>query len=423
MRVLWFANLMAGYKPHGQCRGGGYNGGGWIGAALNEIKKRDDLTLGFCSVMSGEPFKSEQDGVVYYPIPKPLGSALAKLLEKLRYIAGFSVYEYERRSWVYYTDYYKRVIDDFQPDIIHVWGSEHHYGLVYQVTEKPVILHIQGILNPYLNAFLPPFVSWREYRALSVNMKDWIMKLAYKRIWECNVYREQQIIKGIKYHLGRTAWDECVTYVMNPVARYFHVDEILRDIFYKSGERQIPDRLVIITTISSPLYKGYDLVLKTAKLLKYNLYLDFDWRCYGNIDPITVERQIEIRHDDVNVRLMGVASAEELKTVELGATLYFHSSYIDNSPNSLCEAQILGLPVVSTNVGGIPSLVDDGVDGFLVPANDPYQAAYTVQMLFKDKSMNIEMGKKAKRKAQERHRSERVVEQIMDIYDKVLHKS
>lgn len=81
--------------------------------------------------------------------------------------------------------------------------------------------------------------------------------------------------------------------------------------------------------------------------------------------------------------------------------------------------QILGLPIVSTNVGGIPSLVEDGVDGFLVPANDPYQAAYSIQLLCNNRTMNIGMGKKAKAKALERHQPNKVVGQILDVYNKI----
>jgi glycosyltransferase involved in cell wall biosynthesis len=117
--------------------------------------------------------------------------------------------------------------------------------------------------------------------------------------------------------------------------------------------------------------------------------------------------------------LKGVASAEQLRDAEICATLYFHSSYIDNSPNSICEAQMLGLPIVSTNVGGIPSLVDHGVDGFLFPSNDPYQAAYFIEKLFLNPDLNNQMGEKGKQKAVCRHDRNRVREQILNVYKSV----
>ena len=63
----------------------------------------------------------------------------------------------------------------------------------------------------------------------------------------------------------------------------------------------------------------------------------------------------------------------------LDADLFVHPSYIDNSPNSVCEAQYLGIPVVACYVGGIPSLIEHGKSGWLVPSNAPYEIAYLVK--------------------------------------------
>lgn len=420
MRVLWFANIMTGYKPLETDIKSPYNGGGWLQAAMTAIKEEQHIQLGYSSMLSGEPFKTQQDNVTYYPIPSPYHSLAAKIWNQLKYLTPLASYADEEKSWDYYLHYFKLIIDDFQPDIIHIWGSERHFGLIYKITNIPIVLHIQGIITPYFNAFLPPFISWKAYKTISINPRVYIQRLITKSTWEKDIFREHKIITGIKYHMGRTEWDQRITKLINPDAQYFHVDEILRDIFYDMAERHIPDKLVIVTTISQPIYKGFDLVLKTAKILKSVDDLEFEWLCYGNINPYIIEKQIGIYHKDVNVKLMGAVSANDLKSAELNATLYVHPSYIDNSPNSICEAQILGIPVVSTNTGGIPSIITDKEDGFLIPANDPYQAAYFILQLFKDKSLNQEMGIKAKRKALNRHHPHKVIQQILAVYNHVL---
>lgn len=414
MRILWFTNTMSCYTPQGSFSAHGYNGGGWIASAEKMMRGQKGIKLAVAFMAEGQPIKVEQNGVIYYPISADYSSTI----KKLRLLIGDNEI-FEKSTWSYYLDHFKRIVDDFNPDIVHVWGSEQYFGLVWKVTDKPVVLHLQGIIGPYINAYMPAGMSWTDMRRETWNPIKRIRCLYHEKSWCNSAYREQEIFNGLTATFGRTLWDKSVAHCLNPNIPYYHVDEILRDEFYKETERHLPERLTIVTTISSPPYKGFDLVLKTAKILKQNMNMNFEWKCYGNINPTFIERQVGIRHQDVGVMLMGVASVNELITAELNATLYFHSSYIDNSPNSLCEAQMLGLPIVATNVGGIPSLVRDGIDGYLIPANDPYQAACFIERFFNDRTRNIEMGKKGQVSAYARHNPKNVVEQIIAAYKKV----
>lgn len=418
MRVLWFTISNSCYIPEGKFSGGDhYNGGGWVSSAEEAIRKENNVTLAVSFILDGQPQKAIQNGITYYPIKSMHASRFFRIKDKVKALF-MPAKSYENSIWPFYLNQFKQVVDDFKPDIIHIWGSERWFGLVWKITNIPVILHLQGLINPYINAYNPPGMTWRDFTnkriGASLNAKY------LKKRWQESAYREKEIFKGITACLGRTDWDYRVSHCLNSNVDYYHVDEILRNVFYEASTRKLPDRLTIITTISSPPYKGYDLVLKTAKILKQDLGLDFDWKCYGNIEPQFIEKSINIRHQDVGVKLMGIASAGELKTAELNATLYFHSSYIDNSPNSLCEAQMLGIPVVSTNVGGIPSLVNDGKDGYLIPANDPYQAACAIEELWKDNEKNVLYGENAKQKALIRHNHQKITQQILNVYKEII---
>lgn len=420
MRVLWLTNTPSCYQPVGKrLLKGHYNGGGWISSAEKALADNDSVTLAVSFILDGQPKKAEQGRVTYYPVKSQGTNRLLKIKDKL--MALFMKPEtYETLNWPFFLEQFRRIIEDFKPEIIHVWGSEQWFGLVWKVTDVPVILHLQGIINPYRNAFLFSGVSWREMIKGQKGLMEKMKARHMMKKWQGAAYREKEIFKGVTACLGRTNWDRRVAYCLNQKARYYHVDEILRRPFYEAFARDIPTKLTIITTISSPPYKGYDLVLKTAKLLKENLGMEFVWNCYGNIEPRFVEKSVGICHTNVNVNLMGVATSEQLRMAELSATLYFHSSYIDNSPNSLCEAQMLGLPVVSTNVGGIPSLVSDGEDGFLIPSNDPYQAAFLIKYLNDNPDVNLSMGERGRCAAIKRHGTEHVLAQIKDAYVSVL---
>lgn len=420
IKVLWFTNTPSCYLSiNKQDIRNSYNGGGWISSAEKFIRANNSVSLAVAFMLDKQPQKVKQDEVIYYPIKTQKAETISKVKDKLKTLI-MSPQNYEKSIWPFFLLQFKYIIEDFKPDIIHIWGSEQTYGLIWKITNIPIILHLQGIMNPYMNAYAPPGMSWKDIIKHRQGIQKWLKGIYEQKIWKGSIYRETEIFKGIAASLGRTEWDKRVVYCLNPQIKYYHVDEILREKFYIPSMRKLPERLTIITTISSPPYKGYDLVLKTAQILKQNLNLDFIWNCFGNIDFKTIEKIIGIQHDDVNVKLMGIASSDQLCEIELSATLYFHPSYIDNSPNSLCEAQMLGLPIIATNVGGIPSLVTDKKDGFLIPANDPYQAAYLIQYLANNPKLNMLMGENGRKIAYERHNPQKIISQILHAYQSIL---
>ena len=220
--------------------------------------------------------------------------------------------------------------------------------------------------------------------------------------------------------IGRTEWDKQAAKLLSPTAQYHYGGEILRDVFYEESKRVIPKKLIISTTISFPTYKGYDVILKVANILKNELNLDFDWNVYGNIDPCFMEKITGLKHADVNVKLCGVASPQKLRDELLNSTLYFHSSYVENSPNSVCEAQILGIPVVASRVGGTDSLVEHGKTGFLYPVTDPYMAAYYIKYLVDNPKENVAIGNAAKQVATVRHNKKKIVDELMETYQEMI---
>lgn len=391
-----------------------YNGGGWISSLEKALCRRKDVELAIAFFSENDFCKIKQGNVLYYPMRK----YDIPFFQKIRFKCSKNGNEkLEKAKWAGYENALLDPINDFNPDIIEIFGSEECFGLVADKTAVPVVLHIQGILNPYLNAFLPPFISWKDFFCMTLHPQKIYDRVMTKVGWEVRCMREKEILRRVKHYIGRTIWDERVIKVFNPQAEYIYGSEILRDVFYIESERHIPNRLIIVTTISNPLYKGFDLILKTASLLKNEMGLDFEWKVFGNVDARFIEHKLKIQSKDVNVRIYGVVSAENLHEALLACTVYVHPSYIDNSPNSVCEAQICACPVIAANVGGISSLIEDGKSGFLVPANDPYQTAFLIDKLNKDLTLNCHIGKKAKEIARERHSKDKIVSDLMDIYE------
>lgn len=408
MRVLWFTNTPSRYADFG-----GYNGGGWIYSLEEELSKRKDVELGIAFFMNKQPKKVLKNNVTYYPINN---SFTGSIINKVK--ASLISRRYMEKEWL---KSFLEVVHDYNPQIIEVFGSEQSFGQIAQYISIPVVLHIQGILTPIYNAFLPPFISLHNY--LFEDMLPWHIYKRYRNItgFKYNAAREIGIIKSVHYFIGRTNWDKEIVKLYNSKAIYFYGGEILRDVFYKPLDRKtFKGKYVLVSTLSDPLYKGYDIVLKTAKLLKENNICNFEWHIFGNINPCFIERKIKIKHEDVNVLFKGVATPEVLSQELSKATAYLHLTYIDNSPNSVCEAQILGVPVIATNVGGIPSLVENGKTGFLVPSNDPFQAAAIIAKLVRDVELRKFIGQKASEVAVSRHNKPGIVDSLIKTYIKII---
>ena len=85
-----------------------------------------------------------------------------------------------------------------------------------------------------------------------------------------------------------------------------------------------------------------------------------------------------------SVRFAGRLERDEVAALLRDSTLAVNPTRVDNMPNSVLEAMASGLPVVSTNVGGVPYIVEDGLTGVLVPADDPEALAAAVLRLLDD---------------------------------------
>ena len=140
---------------------------------------------------------------------------------------------------------------------------------------------------------------------------------------------------------------------------------------------------------------------------------------FGVNNPSNNYKLTNIKADN-NLIYRGIVDSNTLRGELKECAIYVHPSYIDNSPNSLCEAQMMGIPSIATYVGGIPTLIENGQTGFLVPANDPYQTAFIISTLLLDENLRNTIGKQAKEAALVRHDKAKITNQLLNIYGKII---
>lgn len=404
MKVLWFSPTPSLYEQKMR----GHNGGGWISALEGKLRDVEGFELAVAFDYAADRASSVIDGTTYFPIyVKTCRFASRESITTLRINKALDT------------------IAQFKPDVIQLFGSEWWYGLLANHTDIPIIVHMQGSLPSYYNARYPVGISaWDKVFSSKTSLMQKIMAHRSDRTFKYSALREEQIIQSNKYFFGRTHWDRAIVELYNPEAKYYECQEMIRDSFVNSETHwsyKNDGKIRITSTISGPLYKGVDVVLKTARLLKEFAKIDFEWNICGVSNSDFIESCYGIKAADVNVNYLGVVSAEDLKDRLAQSTVYVHPSYIDNSPNSVCEAQLIGVPVIAVNVGGLATIVEDGVTGFLVPANDPAMLASMIINKTTEEQLTA-ISQNERDAASKRHEPQAIVDTILSVYNEIIQK-
>ena len=178
----------------------------------------------------------------------------------------------------------RKLIMDFNPDVIHVQGTEYFYGCFPQdvYCGKPVVVSIQGLISG-LHVPYPGGLSPRELRGTNWNLRA-ILKghtiYGDQRMWrEGRAVQEEKILRMQRNFIGRTAWDESVIRYFNPTARYFSVNENLRPELFEAKRSRggVKSHSIYCSASSGAPFKGAHWLIRAVAALK-NEFPDIDLR-------------------------------------------------------------------------------------------------------------------------------------------------
>lgn len=136
----------------------------------------------------------------------------------------------------------------------------------------------------------------------------------------------------------------------------------------------------------------------------------------------SVERLIE--KEGLKDRVILAGFRKDIPAVMGSLDIVVHASIRpDALPTVILEAMFMEKPVVATDVGGVPEIIDDGRSGFVVPPGDPAAMAEAVLKLLRDKALRENMGRQGKRVLLERFRAEDYLQRVTGVYGKILGKN
>ncbi len=349
--------------------------GGWIDGLVNSLKSKKNINLNIAVFSKGKT------------------SVLSN--NSLNKINAFNI-QYHNQQ----------IISDFFQnhafDVIHIVGIEHSYikDLIAYLPYEKTLLNITGIQYEYAKYFYSDYNKYNKENNLLLKLN-----LKYqKRLIKKQGLIEIEILKKAKYVVGRTQWDKSSVLSINNELTYFSCNESLRDNFYTSKKWDIENierNTIFVSQGASPI-KGTHMVIEMVKLLKENFQ---DIKCYiagenllksnsvftklnANYAAL-IKKLIKKYHLENNIFFTGFLNAEEIQNYMLKANIFLMPSSIENSVNSLQEAMLLGVPCVTSLVGGVDSLIEkdtcltysfsdikDGVRKIAMLINSDHLASY-----------------------------------------------
>lgn len=335
-----------------------------------------------------------------------------------------------------YHSCWKQIKDEIHPDIVHIHGTEYPYGLSYMEAcgNENVVVSIQGLVSK-IEPHYYDGISKRDYFR-NITIGD-IVRNRYRMPHSDLKKRsesERRTILTAKHIIGRTLWDKSNVWAINPKASYHCCNETLRSEFYegKWDYQKCNKHTIFLSSMGSPI-KGLPMFLKVLELVARE-YPDVMVRIAGTDFTMKGKGVSGLYHytwygkfimkllykANYKNRIIfaGNLNATQMKEEYLRSNVFVCPSSIENSSNSLSEAQILGVPTISSYVGGIPSLVEDSSCGYLYRFDDYEVLAYLICKVFKesqsfDNSQLIDC-------AQARHNKTNNSKCLLQIYENIV---
>lgn len=288
-------------------------------------------------------------------------------------------------------------------DLLHLHGSELQLPAMTAGLPLPQLLAVQGLVSQY-----PPFVP---------NPVSWL-----KVLWTLAGYYERRYLPFIQHFSCRTHWDTALVRQLSPGCTVHHNWEVIRPEFFQRPAARAPAaRPQVVFMGGTQVMKGFREVLAALDIMRQQV--DVRLIITGQASTAAVQlavRQAGLRHiGPADVECRGLLPASALAALFDESLCLLHPSYVDNSPNSVCEAQVAGLPVVAADVGGVRSLIEDEATGLLCTLS-PATIARQALRLYHDPALRQRLAAQASAVAWQRHDPTVIVARTLAAYQAVL---
>lgn len=409
MKILWIVNmLMPDAAEYLKTQTG--TSGTWMIDISRMLAKQEGIRLAIACVHGKEYKKFQVDGITYYLLPG----------------TGKNMLFYTKK----YEKVWKGINAEFQPDIVHLHGTEYSHGLSFlrACPNVKAVVSIQGLLNRIKDVDYGeiPFKELLFNRTLKQNLKfngEIEMHFLHKK----NAKYETEILKRVAYINGVNAWDISLCKSINPRLRTFQIEYNLREELYQSPKWSIESmaRHTIFTNPGGTPLKGVHQLFKAVSLLK-DKYPDIKVKVPGmgkngrlvvtNAYTKYLSKLIKELGIEENIVFMGSQTGQQMCDHILSANITVIPSAVEGTSLILREAMFLGCPCIASFRGGMADYISDKVDGFLYDYQEYPYLATRIDQIFSNDELGRMMSLNAIKKSEKAHNREKNASDYLNMY-------
>lgn len=407
MRVLWFCTVpLSDSEPKST--------GTWLGTMAHGLAGAGQVELAIIALGSGRKLSRQDCGAVrQYLVPVraksgrdglPCPSLLAGLLN---------------------------ACEEFQPDLIHVWGTEWYWGLLPSrgLLKAPSVLTLQGVkysIAPHCHGGMTI-----GERLASTGLREAAKVALFQgrhAYFSKGERWEREIMRGHRWAICQTPWQEAQMLSNRPDAKLFHLDLPLRPAFEQSEGWSPPATSPTIFTIAPAPSKGLHVAVRAVALLRHR-FPEVQLRIAGLAPNAGIHRDgylhwiaAEISRLEMTsqVKWLGSLSAVQIAEELRSASAMVVSTFIESYCMAFAEAMRVGTPAVVSFTGGTAYLGKDEESCLFVPPGDAAMCAYQLERVLSNRDLAMRLSANARQIATERHEQSRIVREQLRIYQHVI---
>ncbi len=290
----------------------------------------------------------------------------------------------------------KRYLSRLDPDIVHFHET---YGLGIGDLPMPYVVTIHGFDHANIPAERRPFA--------------WLRAPLWRRVEERGLARLRHIISITPYVRNH------ITPLTN--AQIYDIDNPIDASFFDVPRQEVRGRVLFAGWISqrkNPL----GLVQAFAKMVEQGG--DGTLHIAGEESEPAYAQKLRETIKDLRltdrVHLLGRISPTDMRRQLSEASVFVLPSFQENSPMAIEEAMAVGIPVISTNLCGMPFMIREDETGYLTPPGDCQALAERLTRLSTDDALRSRMGQSAKEEALRRFHPATVVDKTKKVYEGIL---